>query len=199
MPERLAATSPLDDLWQAALPAPTPALRVSVVDGLRVVVIRHLPGGILAANEALAAHRLHPVPAPGTCAGDDPWQVWIGPSESLLMTTNSDLADRMLAAFSPGGHPLVCALDTSAAWLVFDLRGAGVDELLPRLLDDNAIPRHPGQGVPTRFMDIRAVVVRLLPERVWVAVDRSHGGSTALWIGHAWSAAQAEDASRVLP
>ena len=76
--------------------------------------------------------------------------------------------------------------------------GAITNELLPRLLDDNAIPRHTGQGVPTRFMDIRAVVVRLGPERVWLAVDRSHGGSTALWIGHAWGAAQAEDANRVL-
>jgi sarcosine oxidase gamma subunit len=190
MPERLAATHPLDDLWQAALPAPTPALRVSVADGLRVVVIRHLPGGILAANEALAAHRLHPVPAPGTCVGDDPWQVWLGPSESLLLTTNSDLADRMLAALSPGCHPLTCVLEQSAGWLVFDLLGRGVDALLPRLLDDSAIPRHTGQGVRARFMDIRGVVMRAGPDRVLVAVDRSHGGSAARWIGQAWSAAQ---------
>jgi sarcosine oxidase gamma subunit len=198
MPERLAATHPLDDLWQAALPAPTPALRVSVADGLRVVVIRHLPGGTAAVDEALAAHHLHALPAPGTCVGDDPWQVWLGPSESLLLTTNSDLADRALVALRPGSHLLACALDSSAAWLVFDLLGSDVDELLPRLLDEGAIPLHTGQGVRTRFMDIRAVVVRLGPERVWVAVDRSHGGSTALWIGHAWSAAQAEDANRVL-
>ena len=190
MLELLAATSPIDDLWQAALPAPTPALQVSVVDGFRLLVFRHLPGGVAAADEALAANRLPALPAPGTCVGSDPWQVWLGPGESLLLTTNDELAVRVLAALSPGCHPLTCVLEQSAAWLVFDLLGQGVDALLPRLLDDSAIPRQPGQGVRARFMDIRGVVMRAGPDRVLVAVDRSHGGSAARWIGQAWSAAQ---------
>ena len=189
MLERLAETSPLDDRWQAALPGPTPALSVSVADGLRVVVVRHLPGGTVAANEVLAANHLPPMPVPSTCAGTDPWQVWLGPTESLLLTTDDERADRMVAALRPGCHALTCVLEQSAGWLVFDLQGVGVEELLPRLLDDSAVPWHAGQAVRTRFMDIRAVVVRAGPDRVLVAVDRSHGGSAAQWMGHAGNAA----------
>jgi hypothetical protein len=192
MLEHLSATSPLDDVWQAALPAPSPGLRVSLVDDMRVVVIRHLPGGAAAADEVLAANNLPALPAPGTCVGDDPWQVWLGPSEGLLLTTNDTLVDRVLPALSPGCRPLTCVLDQSAAWLVFDLLGGGVDALLSRLLDDSAIPRHTGQGVRARFMDIRGVVMRAGPDRVLVAVDRSQGGSAAQWISQAWSAARGE-------
>jgi sarcosine oxidase gamma subunit len=190
MLERLAETSPLDDLWQAALPGPAPELSVSLAVGLRVMVVRHLPGGTVAANEVLAANRLPPMPAPSTCVGTDPWQVWLGPTESLLLTTDDELADRVVEALRPGCHALTCALEQSAGWLVFDLQGVGVDELLPRLLDGSAVPWHPGQGVRARFMDIRAVVVRAGPSQVLIAVERWHGGSAAQWIGRACSAAQ---------
>lgn len=190
MPELLAAASPIDDLWQAALPAPTPALHVSVVDGLRILMFRHLPAGLAAVDGALAVNHLPALPAPATCVGSDPWQVWLGPSESLLLTRDDELANRLLAALSPGCHPLTCVLDQSAAWLVFELLGRGVDALLPRLFDDSAIPRQPGLGVRARFMDIRGVVMCVGSDRVLIAVDRSHGGAAARWIGQAWSAAQ---------
>lgn len=190
MLEHLAATSPLDDVWPADLPAPTAALHVSVVEALRRVVIRHLAGGTAAANDALTAHRLPPLPGPGTCLGHDPWLVWVSPTESLLLTTNDALADRVVAALSPGAHPLTCALEQSAGGLVFELHGVGVDALLPHLLDDGAMPRQAGQGVRTRFMEIRAVVIRAAPDRVLVAVDRSHGRAVAERIGLAWRAAQ---------
>ncbi len=190
MLEGLAAPSPLDDVWKPALPGPTPGLNVFVAHGLRVVVFRHLLGGTVAANEVLAANHLDPLPAPGTCVGNDPWQVWLGPTESLLLTTNCELADRVVAALRPGCHALTCVLEQSAGWFVFDLQGVGVDELLPRLIDASAIPWQTGQGVRTRFMDTRAVVFRAGPDRILIAVDRSHGGSAAQWIGHACSAAQ---------
>lgn len=190
MLEGLAATSPLDDVWKAALPDPTPELNVSVAYGMRVLVCRYLPGGTVAAHEVLAANRLTPMPAPNTCVGTDPWQVWLGPTESLLLTTDDELAERVVAALRPGCNPLTCVLEQSAGWLVFDLQGVGVDELLPRLLDGSAVPWRTGQGVRARFMDIRAVVVRAEPGRVLIAVDRSHGGYAAHWIGHACSASQ---------
>ncbi len=190
MLERLRLPSPLGLSWQAALPPASPALRVSVADGLRVLVFRHLAGGAAGTDDVLAAHGLPALPAPGICLGNDPWQVWTGPTESLLLTSDDALADGVVAALRPGCHRLACVLDQSAGWLVFDLRGAGVDALLPRLLDASAIPSHAGRGARARFMDIRAVVMRVAPDRVLLVVERPHGSYAAQWIGHAWRAAQ---------
>jgi len=161
-----------------------------VADGLRVLVFRHLAGGATDTNEVLAAHGLPSLPAPGICVGNDPWQVWTGPTESLLLTSDDDLADGLVVALRPGSHHLACVLDVSAGWLAFDLLGAGVDDLLSRLLDASAIPGHPGRGVRARLMDIRAVVMRVRSDRVLLAVERQHGSHVAQWIGHAWRAAQ---------
>ena len=189
MVERLFSSSHLEAGLQQALPPATQALKVSVVEGLRALTVRHLVGGETAIDAVLAAHHLSALPTPGTCLGDDPWLVWIGPAECLLLTAKGGLADSVLAALHPGGNGLACVVDQSAGWLVFELLGAGVDDLLPGLLDASAIPRHAGQGTRARLLDISAVVMRVAQDRVLVAVDRPHGGYVAQWIGHVWRAA----------
>jgi sarcosine oxidase gamma subunit len=189
MGERLVSSSHLEAGLQAALPPATRTLKVSVVEGLRVLVFRHLVGSETAIDEVLASNHLSGLPTPGTCLGDDPWQVWIGPAESLLLTAKGGLADDVLTALRPGCNSLGCVVDQSAGWLVFELLGAGVDDLLPRLLDASAIPQHAGQGARARFMDISAVVMRVGLDRVLLAVERPHGSYAAQWIGHAWRAA----------
>jgi len=189
MVERLTTTSPIDAGLQSALPPATQALKVSVVEGLRVLVLRHLAGGAAAVEAVLAAMHLAVLPIPGTCHGDDPWHVWIGPAESLLLTTHSVVAEGLLEAMRPGHESLSCVVDQSAGWLVFELLGSGVDDVLPRLLDASAIPRHAGSGARARFLDISAVVMRLERDRVWLAVERPYGTYAAEWIGHVWQAA----------
>lgn len=188
MVERLVTSSNPEDGLQAALPLATRTLKVSVVEDLRVLVFRHLEGGAAAVHEVLAANHLAALPTPGACLGDDPWQVWIGPAQSLLLTANDRVADDVLAALHPGCNSLACVVDQSAGWLVFEMLGASVDDLLPRLFDASANPRHPGQAARARFMDISAVVMRVGPDQVLLAVERTHGSYAAEWIGHAWRA-----------
>ena len=185
MVERLTPSSPLDAALQAALPPTTRALKVSVVEGLRVLVFRSLAGGAAVVDEVLAANHLGPLPTPGTCLGDDPLQVWIGPAESLLLTAKDWVADAVLTALHPGCNSQACVVDQSAGWLVFELLGTGVDDLLPRLLDASAIPRQSGHGARARFMDMCGVVMRVGPDRVLLLVERPLGTHAAEWIGHA--------------
>lgn len=190
MLEPEASPSPLGLSWQAALPPATPTLRVSVAGGLRVLVFRHLAGGAAGTDEVLAAHGLPALPAPGICLGNDPWQVWTGPTESLLLTSDDDLADGVVAALRPGCLGLACVLDQSAGWLAFDLLGAAVDDLLPRLLDASAIPGQAGRGWRARCIDIRTVAMRVASDRVLLVVERPHASYAAQWIGDACRAAQ---------
>lgn len=185
MADQLAPTSPLDSVLCAALPAPTPALTVRVVEGLRVLALRYLAGGGAAIEMALAAHDLAPLAKPGACRGADPWLVWIGPAESLLLTSRHAVADGVLRELAPGREVLACALDQSGGCLVFELLGANVDNVLPRLLDVSAIPQRAGQSSRARLMDISAVVMRLEPDRVLLVVDRMHGIYAAQWLRHA--------------
>jgi hypothetical protein len=189
MVERLDATSALDAGLKAALASATRALKASVVEGLHVLVLRHLAGGAAAVDAALAAAHLAPLPMPGTCHGGDPWHVWIGPAESMLLTTHCIVAEGLLDALRPGHERLSYAVDQSAGWLVFKLLGSGVDDFLSRLLDASAIPRHAGQGARAKVMDISGIVIRLERDRLWLAVERPHGSYAAGWIGHVWQAA----------
>jgi hypothetical protein len=153
-----------------------------VASGLRVLVFRHLAGGTACTDEVLIAHGLPSLPAPGMCLGNDPWQVWTGPTESLLLTSDDDLADGVVAALRPGCHRLACVIDQTAGWLAFDLLGAGVDVLLSHLLDASAIPGQAGRGARARCIDIRTVVMRVAPDRVLLVVERPHGSYVAQWI-----------------
>ncbi len=185
MADRLAPTSALDAGLRAALLAPTPALTVRIVEGLRVLALRCLAGGVAAIEAALAAHDLAPLAKPGACNGADPWLAWISPAESLLLTSHHAVADGVLRELAPGRVALACALDQSGGCLVFELLGANVDNVLQHLLDVSAIPQRAGQSNRGRLMDISAVVIRLEPDRVLLVVDRMHGIYAAQWLRHA--------------
>jgi hypothetical protein len=185
MVEHRWASSTVDEVARAALPAPTAALTVSVFDDLRVVSLRHLPGGAAAIEAALATHGLMPLPQPGACRGNDPWLLWTGPTECLLLSSQGGLVDGVLQALAPGRETLAFAVDRSAGCQVFDLLGSGVADLLPRLVDASAIPQRTGQGHRARWMDIGALLVRVEPDRVLLVIDRMHGVYAAQWIRHA--------------
>lgn len=174
-----------DDALRVALPAPTAALRVSLFAGLRVLALRHLPGAAAAFAAALAGHDGWPLPKPGECLGSDPWWLWTGPAECLLITSNGAVADGVLQSMSPGREALACAVDRSAGSVVFELAGPGTAGLLPRLFDASAIPQRAGQGHRARCVDVGAVPIRVAPDRVLLLVDRLHGLHVAQWIAHA--------------
>lgn len=188
MVEPLPTSGVVDDTLRAALPVPTAALKVRIVEGLGVLSLRHFPGGTAAVEAALDEHAGLPLPKPGECLGADPWRVWTGPTECLLLTSNSPVADGVLQSLAPGRESLACAVDRSSGCVVFDLAGPGVADLLPRLLDASAIPQRAGQGHRARCLDIGAVLLRVAPDRVLLVIDRVHGLYVAQGIGHALQA-----------
>ena len=185
MVEPLRESIERDDTLRAALPVPTASLAVRLFDGLRVLALRHLPGAGAALDSALATHGGWPLPNPGECLGGDPWWLWAGPAECLLITSNSAVADGVTQSMKPGREALACAVDRSSGSVVFELAGAGVAELLPRLFDASAIPQQVGQGHRARCLDVGAVPMRVAPDRVLLLVDRQHGLHLAQWIAHA--------------
>jgi sarcosine oxidase gamma subunit len=189
MVDPLAASSPLDPALRAALPAPTAALSVRVVEGVRMLVLRHAAGGHAALEAALAGQGLSPLPQPGTFHGSDPWLLWAGPAECLLFTSHAETADGVLQALAPGQEALACAVDATHGCLVLELQGPGVGAWLARLVDASALPQGPGQGGRVRWMDIRAVLMRLAPDRVWLTVDRPQGLYAARWLAQALAGA----------
>ena len=189
MADQLAPSGAVDGDLRAAMPPASPELTVRVVEGLNVLALRHLAGGASAVEAALADHKLTPLPAPGACHGSDPWLLWNGPAEFLLLTSHRALAQGVLQLLPPGREPLACALDQSPGCLTLELQGPGIEELLPRLLNASAIPRQVGQAGRTRLMDIGAVVLRKDHDCIWLVVDQSHGPYAAQWITYA---AQAE-------
>ncbi len=189
MADRLAGFGPDDPSLRAAWPAASAALTVRVANDLRVLALRHLAGGAAAIEAAVAAHGLAPLPKPGACQGGDPWLVWTGPTEYLLLTSKNAIADGTLQVLAPGREALACALDQSAGCLVIELLGHGVNDVLPRLFDASAVPEQAGQGGRARLRDISAVLMRLEPDRVWITFDRMHADYGAQWITHALGAA----------
>jgi sarcosine oxidase gamma subunit len=185
MVEDLARSSPLAEAWRAALPPATPVLAVRVIDDLRVLTLRHTGNGATAVQRVLAEHGLAALPHSGCCGGSDPWLVWAGPSECLLLTTHPALADAVLGALAPGRNSLACALDQSMGCLAFELCGPGMADVLSRLMDASAMPGQPGRAGRVRWMDISAVVMRTDAERALLLVDVAHGPYVAQWL--AWA------------
>jgi len=188
MVETLDASSPLHKELRVSLPLPTAAPSVRVAPGLRVLSVRHLAGGAAAVDAAVAAHGLTPLPEPGTFRGTDPWLVWAGPGEFLLLTTSSAVAEDVQEALAPGREALACVLDQSAGCLVLELMGHGVADVLLHLLDVNAVPQQASKGTRTRLMDVGTVVLRLEIDRVLLVIDRVHGVYATQWITHALNA-----------
>lgn len=185
MLEPLAPSGPLDAVLRAALPVATDALRVRVVEGLRVLALRHLAAGIGVLEQVLTAHSVGPLAAPGEGGPGDPGLVWSRPGEFLLLTTDHPLAEGLLQALAPGRESMACALDQSAGTRVFELLGPGLADLLPRLFDAGAIPRQSGRATRTRMVDIAALVQRRSDDCAWLVVDSSHDLYTAQWLAYA--------------
>ncbi len=166
------------------LPLTVDSTSLRVVEGLRVVYLRYLEHGVQFVESALLHQNLKALPQPYTCSGPDPWQVWINPTESLVLTSQSAVADSLINALQPGRDILACALDQSAGCLVLELTGRHVDGVLTRLVEAGANPQIGGQSTRARFMDISATIIRIDPNRVFVAVDRPQGLYAFQWIAY---------------
>ena len=166
------------------LPLTVDSTTLRVVEGLRVVYLRYLEHGVQSVESALLHQNLKPLPQPYTCAGPDPWQVWINPTESLVITSQSAIADSLLNALQPGRDILACALDQSAGYLWLELTGQHVDGVLTRLIEAYANTQIGGQSTRARLMDISVTLIRTDPNRVLVAVDRPQGLYAFQWIAY---------------
>ncbi len=184
--QALQANDPTAEL-QALLPTAGGPASVRVVAGLRVVALRHLPGGEAALAAALSAQGISTLPQPGVSQGANPWLVWTRPSEMLLITTNGAVADALLRALPPDAQRPAYALDQSAGHVAFELielSGPALNVVLSRWLDASAIPQRPGQATRARFMDVAVVCLRTQADVAWLMFDASHGRYAAQWISH---------------
>jgi hypothetical protein len=174
---------------RAALPLASQALTVRVVEGLYVLALRHLAGGTSAVEAALATHNLIPLPAPGSFHGTDPWLLWTGPSESLLLTSKGALAVGVLQALAPGprAHGL-CA--GSIGWLPrIRVARDGCCRCVVKPARRQRRAPAKRQSHARKVVDIAALVMRRDVDCVWLLVDRGHGHYTSQWIAHALRAA----------
>jgi heterotetrameric sarcosine oxidase gamma subunit len=169
----------------AVLPAPTARLAIGVAEPMRVLSLRHLPGGVAAVAGALAAQGLHALPEPRRFIGDDPCVLWRSPSEWLLLTADAALSERIASALRPAPGALAVAVDLTAGSLVLDLQGAAVDALLSRLVDAAAVPATVGEGTRARLADIAVALVRIEPDRVRLVADRANDRYLAQWLAYA--------------
>lgn len=186
MVERLEALRRSDmGRLQSLLPAPTAAVSARLVEPLRVVSLRYLPGSERAIEKTLAAVGLSRFAQAGRFEGTEPMLLWRSPSEMLFISSSDRAADDLLRALPVDDDPLACALDQSAGSCVIELQGEGVDAVLQRLLDASAIPQQPGQGTRARLADIAVGVWRLEAQRVGLLFDRSHDTYVAQWLAYA--------------
>src|SRR6218665_1900996 len=110
--------------------------QAALVEPLRVLSLRCLPGGEAALAAAVAA----PLPDPGAFSGP---LVWRSPSEWLHIGSDEAAADALLHALPPG-EAEAQAIDVSAGTIVFELLGPDLDALLARLLDAAVPLARPG-------------------------------------------------------
>ena len=82
-----------------------------------------------------------------------------------------------------GGHGLATAYYLAKNH-VLELTGRHVDGVLTRLMEAAANPQIGGQSTRARFMDISATIIRIDPNRVFVAVDRPQGLYAFQWIAY---------------
>ncbi len=184
------ALAPLSGAEVAGLaafwPKSSTAMALQWVEPMHVLSLRHLPaGGASALATVLAGHSLLALPAPGQACGIEPRLIWRSPSEILLLTQDAAHASALLAALRPAPGALACALDLSAGTLVVKLQGGGVEALLSRLVDAQALPRRTGQASRVRLADIAAVVWRDAPDHLALLVDRANVHYLARWLSYA--------------
>jgi len=179
--------------WAALLPAIGPGLEWRVIEPLRVVALRHLPGGTAAVEAAAARAGLPSLPSAGAFCGADPLVVWRQPREWVLVSTADAAADGLLAALKPGAQALAVAVDQSAGSVGIELRGPQVDAVLARLVDASAVPREPGHGTRARLADIAVTMLRLAPSTLWLIADHANDRYLADWLAYASQAVQSAE------
>lgn len=171
---------------RAAWPPASPTLRVTVVEPVHALSLRHWPGlGTAALATFLASRGLLALPEPGRFAGVELRLVWSRPSETLLLTQDGSRAAAVLNGLRPVPGALACAIDLSAAALVVALQGSAVDALLMRLIDVDSLPRVAGHASRVRLVDIAATVWREAPDRLGMLVDRANDHYLARWLSYA--------------
>ena len=162
------------------LPQPSSALQISIVEPLRVLSLRCLPGGaeLIARTAGIAE-----LPGPGRFLGQDPLLQWRSPNEWLHISTRDEEANALLRALPIGG--LAQATDLSAGTLLLDLQGTALDALLERLIDATVQVDMPGQGTRTRMADIAVMLIRQSKQRLWLLADRANDHYLAHWLAYA--------------
>jgi heterotetrameric sarcosine oxidase gamma subunit len=171
-------------------PRPSVALTVTLLESTQVLSLRHWPGeGSAALAGVLRTQGLAPLPEPGRSSGTEPLLIWRSPSETLLLSPNAPQAAALLGALRPVPGALACALDLSSGSLVLRLQGSGVQALLSRLVDAQALPRDAGDASRMRLADIAAVAWREAPDRAGLLVDRANDHYLARWLNYVADAA----------
>jgi sarcosine oxidase gamma subunit len=160
-------------------------VEISIVNGLRILSLRHLVGGKSELLAALAESAFLELPKPQQFFGTDPCLLWRSNNEYLFITTDVSLSNSLLTALGARTHPLVYALDQTSGCVVFELRGAGVGSLLQRVIDNAAIPKVAGEGYTTRFADVSVTILRRDPSLVWIKADKSHEPYIWQWLDYA--------------
>jgi heterotetrameric sarcosine oxidase gamma subunit len=153
-------------------PAAPGALRLAVLEPLRVVAVRALPAADGGWIEALRDSGVTRLPAPGRCEGDAVRVVWRSPTEYWLVTERPALLDPVAEALRPGATALAYAVDHSTGTVGIELQGEELDGVLARLMDAAAIAALPGQATRARCADLAVVLLRLQAQRAWLLVER---------------------------
>ncbi|MCA2997879.1 MAG: hypothetical protein ING75_04670 [Rhodocyclaceae bacterium] len=167
------------------IPRATDNCQVSVVESQRVISIRHLPDCENSVSHFFAGENALQPPQAGHFEGSDPWMLWRSPNEYLLITSSDVFANDSLAALPATRNALAYALDLSAGYLIVELLGDGIVDVLPRLLDASAIPQAAGRCCRARLAEIAVIAVRLADDRVWLVADRANDRYLMLWIAYA--------------
>ncbi|MDH0866262.1 hypothetical protein [Mitsuaria sp. GD03876] len=197
------------------LPASGTSLSVAIVEPLRVVTLRCLPGGQPALAAAVAAvGAVGNLGAVGATAANFPAATRVvnasiaaagataglpGPGRFIgvdpllawrgpgewLHFSRTDAPADALLAALPPGDAPAQAIDLSAGTLVVELQGPALDALIARLFDATVRLAEPGQGTRTRLAEIAVVALRLAPRRLWLLVDRANDDYLARWLTYA--------------
>lgn len=157
-------------------------------DTVGSVTLTEKPGFALASvaarmgqEDACRAHLkdvIGAVPAPGKIHLHDPEAgFWMGPDLWMVgapFETHEDLADQLKARFGETAS----ITEQTDAWVVFDLRGAGMEDVIERLCAVDIRAMKTGDGTRTVIDHLGCFVLRRDPED-WVRIlgPRSSAGS----------------------
>lgn len=137
--------------------------------GMGAVAVHHLADDESAAR-ALAQIGLA-APGSGRCSGEGYIVAWHSPKVWLVLGQAGATLQALCDTLGPGGSDHALAVDVSDAVTLLELRGAGLQPWLARLIDADALPAAAGACVRCRFMDIPVLLLRLAEDIIWLAVD----------------------------